>query len=57
MSESLSQTKWWKVECMKLDCNDYLSGDMNKEDFIKYMKYDLEELNKLIKELESKDEK
>lgn len=49
----LDFTKWWKVRCMEMDVLDYLQGDMNKETFIKYMKYDIEWLNKLIEEEEN----
>ena len=46
----LSQTKWWKVNCMVMDIDDYLNGDMDKDKFKEYMAYDLEWIKRLVDE-------
>ena len=49
---TLHNTRWWKVLCMRLDCYDYLNGDLSKKEFLDYMRIDLEELKKELNKLE-----
>ena len=52
----LDFTKWWKIRCMQLDAFDYENGDLDKETFLKYMKIDISELQKVIENEEKTQE-
>ena len=50
---SLHNTRWWKVVCMRLDCYDYINGDMDKKRFIEFMRIDIDALKKELDKLEN----
>lgn len=43
--------KWIDVKCMVLDIIDYQEAELKKEDFIKYMKIDIQKLTEKLDKL------
>lgn len=45
---NFNNTKWWKLNCLRLDVYDFLAGNMSLKDFKRNALYDLAWLKKLV---------
>lgn len=47
-THNFNKSKWWKLNCLRLDVYDYLAGDMSLKDFKRNALYDLAWLKKIV---------